>query len=144
MKIIIFISAALLVLSSCSAPRINSVNDLQGAWISRSDQSLYPEFGRRVYYEFIFKEDSFFVEIGVIDDATDVSYKPFRSKGIYKISEDRLIMTGVAKAEGATKFNLDYREIFSYDYSTNYLSLQSMNRWNLAYYDMIRRSPIIK
>jgi len=106
---------------------------------------LYYEFSKPPnYYRFSFTNDSFFVEIGSFYGDIDIHNEPFKSKGIYKIYGEEIVFTGVAKAQGSTKFNLNYRESFSYDYNSNYLRLFSNNRWFLTHYDMIRKSPVIK
>lgn len=134
----------MLLFSSCTSSKINSPNDLHGAWVSRYDQPVYSEFGRQLYYQFIFKNDSFSVEIGILDEDTDINYRPFKAIGTYTISRDYIVMNGMAKAEGSSKFSMNYYERFTYDYSTNYLSLFSNDRSYLIRYDLIRRSPVVK
>lgn len=142
-KIYILIVTLLSILS-CTSAKINSKYDLQGDWVSRFDTPVYPEFSKPIYYQFTFRNDSFFVEIGALDEDIDISYQPFKSKGVYQIYGDRIILTGVAKAEGSTKFIMNYRESFDYDYNKNYLKLFSNNSWFLTHYDMVRKSPVTK
>ncbi|MEO6694837.1 MAG: hypothetical protein ABIY50_03165 [Ignavibacteria bacterium] len=142
MKILFYLSiVTLLPVLSCTSGKINSFNDVQGVWVSRFDKPVQ-EFNLSIYYQFTFKNDSFFTEIGVLDDGININYQPFRSKGTFRITGDNIILSGVAKAEGSTKYSLDYTERFSFDLSRNYLSMYSEKRWYLTYYDFIRKSPL--
>ena len=85
--------------------------DLLGTWINQLQSAGEIGAGKK-YYQFIFENDSFFVEIGEIDADTDLSYEPFRAKGLYKIKGDVIVMKGVAKAEGFKKYNVNFEEKF--------------------------------
>jgi len=112
------------------------MSQLQGAWVSRFDDQYY---NRNLYYQFEFVKDSFFVEIGVLSDNTTVNYEPYKAKGVYRITKDKIVMTGIAKPEGSTQYRTDYRESFEYIYDENYLTLYSEKNRNLPYYQMIRK-----
>jgi len=146
MKNILCISAVSMVLiSSCSSAKINSNYDLQGIWVSQTDNPFEYEFSKPPnYYQFTFRNDSFFIEIASFEGDIDLHNEPFKSKGTFKISGDGIVFTGIAKGKGSDKFNLEYRDRFNYDYGPNYLSLYSKNKSYFTRYDLIRRSPIIK
>ncbi|MDZ4713012.1 MAG: hypothetical protein SGI89_11900 [bacterium] len=131
----LLISLLPLLLISCSSGT-TSMSQLQGAWVSRFDDQYY---NRNLYYQFEFVKDSFFVEIGVLSDNTTVNYEPYKAKGVYRITKDKIVMTGIAKPEGSTQYRTDYRESFEYIYDENYLTLYSEKNRNLPYYQMIRK-----
>lgn len=107
---------------SCSSTEKIIHSDIEGTWINQL-QSAGEIGSDRKYYQFIFKNDSFFIEIGELYSDTDLSYEPFRAKGIYKIRGDLINMKGVAKAEGFTKYNVNFEEKFEYSFDENTIVL---------------------
>lgn len=107
---------------SCSTSEKIIHSDIDGTWINQL-QSAGDIGSDRKYYQFIFKKDSFFIEMGELYDDTDMSYEPFRAKGIYKIYGDIINMKGVAKAEGFTKYNVSFEEKFEYSFDENTIVL---------------------
>lgn len=107
---------------SCSSSEKIIHSDIEGTWINQL-KSAGDIGSDRKYYQFIFKKDSFFIEIGELYDDTDMSYEPFRAKGTYKIRGDLINMKGVAKAEGFTKYNVNFEEKFEYSFDENTIVL---------------------
>ncbi|HQY21311.1 MAG TPA: hypothetical protein PK294_03035 [Ignavibacteria bacterium] len=107
---------------SCSSSEKIIHSDIEGIWINQL-QSAGEIGSDRKYYQFIFTKDSFNIEIGELNADTDLSYEPFRAKGLYKIRGDIINMKGVAKAEGFTKYNVNFEEKFEYAFDENTIVL---------------------
>ncbi len=143
MKNLIYILFTLTLsqLLSCSAGLLNSPTQLYGSWVSQ----LYSP-GRFTYQdelnlEFIFKEDSFFVEIIRIDNNSEKNYFTFKAKGIYDIVGDRIKCNGVYKPERGDKFNYPYKDQFEYSYNSDKLTLRSLSNPYNRIYTLVKRYP---
>ncbi len=128
-------------LFSCSAGLLNSTSQLYGSWVSRLSINGNSNFGESFNSEFIFKQDSFFVEIVKMHDDPDDDYLPYKAKGIYSVSGDKINFNGVYKPEGAAKFNYPYEERFEYSYDSRILTLRSLSNPYHWIYSLIKRYP---
>ncbi|MBK8981393.1 MAG: hypothetical protein IPM38_03485 [Ignavibacteria bacterium] len=121
MKYLLFLFLTL-TLFSCASSEYDIRKDIIGTWIIQHQNAGNSSY-ERIYYQFIFQKDSFFIEMGVVGDNAGMNSEPFRAKGLYKIYGDVISMNGVAKAEGFTKYNAVFEEKFDFAFDQNTMDL---------------------
>ncbi|MBS1518895.1 MAG: hypothetical protein JSS91_12465 [Bacteroidetes bacterium] len=134
--LVIIFSAVLFY--SCSSSNYNIKKDIVGIWINEHQGAGNFEHGR-TYYQVIFKKDSFFIEMGELNDNTTMDSQPFKAKGLYSIKGDIIDMKGVAKAEGFSNFDVVFEEKFDYAFDMNTMVLFPMGNIIKKRFYLVRR-----
>ncbi|MEO8665121.1 MAG: hypothetical protein ABI462_06465 [Ignavibacteria bacterium] len=128
-------------LYSCSSDLFNSPSQINGTWISILTRPGEFDFRNHYYSEFIFKQDSFFVEIISKSEDLDEGYSPFKAKGTYKITGDRIKCKGVDKPENSERFDYPYNGTYVYTYDPPHLTLTSLSDPLYQIFTLIKRYP---